>query len=60
MKTPVKEVTLTINDIRRKFWVGATENLLEILRRYSYFSVKSGCDDSTCGVCTVLLDGKPT
>ncbi|MBN1668723.1 MAG: molybdopterin-dependent oxidoreductase [Anaerolineales bacterium] len=60
MKTTVKEVTLTINDVRRKFQVGATEKLLEVLRRYSYFSVKSGCDDGTCGVCMVLVDGKPT
>ena len=59
METTKVEINLTINNISRKLMVGVEESLLSVLRRYSYFSVKSGCDDGTCGVCTVLQDGKP-
>jgi len=59
METGKVEINLTINNIPRKLVVGVEESLLTVLRNYSYFSVKSGCDDGTCGVCTVLQDGKP-
>lgn len=35
------------------------EYLLDTLRAHHYTSVKRGCDSTSCGVCTVLLDGKP-
>lgn len=35
------------------------EYLLDTLRKHHVTSVKKGCDESTCGVCTVLLDDKP-
>lgn len=53
------EIVLTINNLQQTFLVGKNESLLDALRHASYFSVKHGCDDGTCGVCTVLLDGKP-
>jgi len=59
METAKVEINLTINNIPRKLLVGVEDSLLTVLRHYSYFSVKSGCDDGTCGVCTVLQDGKP-
>lgn len=33
--------------------------LLEYLRSKGYYSVKRGCETSNCGLCTVLLEGKP-
>ena len=33
--------------------------LLDFLRDRGYHSVKRGCDTSNCGLCTVLMDGKP-
>ena len=33
--------------------------LLDFLREKGCFSIKCGCDTSNCGLCTVLLDGKP-
>lgn len=59
METAKVEINLTINNIPRKLLVGVEDSLLTVLRRNSYFSVKSGCDDGSCGVCTVLQDGKP-
>ncbi len=58
MKTHTSKITLTINNVNRTLLVGQDESLLDALRRLSYFSVKRGCDDGTCGVCAVLLDGK--
>jgi len=52
-------VTLTINGVRKKLSVGKKEYLLDALRNASYFSVKRGCDSGDCGICAVLLDGKP-
>jgi putative selenate reductase molybdopterin-binding subunit len=59
MKTQTIEITLTINNVNRKLSVGKDESLLDALRRASYFSVKCGCDDGICGICTVLLNGTP-
>jgi putative selenate reductase molybdopterin-binding subunit len=59
MKNQTVEITLIINHETRKLTVRQDESLLDTLRRLSYFSVKYGCEDGTCGVCTILLNGKP-
>ena len=33
--------------------------LLDFLRSKGFFSVKCGCETSNCGLCTVMLEGKP-
>ncbi len=59
MSDAKSEVTLTINQVQRTLKVEKDETLLNALRAASYFSVKSGCDTGSCGVCTVLVNGKP-
>ena len=34
--------------------------LLVLLRDMGCYSVKRGCDTTNCGLCTVLVDGKPS
>ncbi len=53
------KIKLNINQQVKTFNVEANEFLLDVLRRYNYTSVRRGCDNTSCGVCTVLLDGKP-
>lgn len=59
MQTTNKEITLTINGTRNNFCVSPEETLLDALRNAGYFSVKYGCGVGDCGVCTVLVNGKP-
>lgn len=49
----------TINGIGKELLINADEFLVDTLRKAGYLSVKRGCDTSSCGLCTVLLDGKP-
>jgi len=53
------KVKFNLNGRDREFEVSPNEYLLETLRNNHITSVKNGCNESTCGVCTVLLDGKP-
>jgi aerobic-type carbon monoxide dehydrogenase small subunit (CoxS/CutS family) len=52
------DISLTINSEDRRISIQAGETLLEVLRRLGYAGVKHGCEDGSCGVCTVLLDGQ--
>ena len=50
MKDSTVDIAITINNEHRIFSVKPEETLLSMLRKASYFSVKSGCDDGTCGL----------
>jgi putative selenate reductase molybdopterin-binding subunit len=52
------ELTLIINGDARCFTIQVGETLLEVLRRNGYLGVKHGCEDGSCGMCAVILDGK--
>ncbi|BBE30610.1 (2Fe-2S)-binding protein [Tepiditoga spiralis] len=54
------KINIKINNLNKTFNIDNYGiSLLDLLRREGYKSVKKGCDTGTCGVCTVLLDGKP-
>jgi aerobic carbon-monoxide dehydrogenase small subunit len=61
MKRPMKQlISLKINGREYEVAVPASRTLLELLREdLKLTGTKEGCDDGTCGSCTVLLDGKP-
>lgn len=54
------KVKVIVNDLEQIFDIKPDEYLLDTLRNNHYMSVKRGCDNSSCGVCTVLVDGLPT
>lgn len=52
-------ITLNVNGVPYEVLIRPDEYLIETLRRLNFVSVKKGCDTTSCGVCTILLDGKP-
>ena len=53
------EIKLKLNGRETIAHVDADTVLLDFLREQGCYSVKRGCDTSNCGLCTVLMDGKP-
>ena len=53
------EVKLTLNGKAVCQNIDADTILLDFLRDHGCLSVKRGCGTSACGLCTVLMDGKP-
>lgn len=52
-------VEFYLNDTLVSYDVRPDEYLSETLRSHGIKSVKVGCNESTCGSCTLLLEGKP-
>ena len=53
------EVKLTLNGKAIVGHVDADMLLIDFLRQHGCLSVKRGCETANCGLCTVLMDGKP-
>ena len=54
----MRRVALTVNGVRHEFEVEPRELLVYVLReRLGLTGTNVGCDTSSCGACTVLLDG---
>lgn len=53
------KITYTLNGQAHADEVDPVQPLTEYLRAQGCLSVKRGCETSNCGLCTVLLDGRP-
>ena len=53
------QISLLVNGMRHQVFVEPRDTLLDVLRKdLGLTGTKKGCDEGTCGACTVLLDGK--
>ena len=53
-------IELQVNGRRHELAVAPNETLLDVLRETLRLTgTKCACDDSSCGSCTVLVDGRP-
>ena len=53
------KIKVKVKQVDKVFDVQAHEYLLDVLRKNDYVSVRRACDNTSCGVCTILLDDKP-
>ncbi len=53
------DIKLKLNGKQLSASVEPDTLLLDFLRDNKCYSVKRGCETSNCGLCTVLMDGKP-
>ena len=53
------EVKLTLNGRQITDLIEADMLLIDFVRKHNCLSVKRGCETANCGLCTVLMDGKP-
>jgi carbon-monoxide dehydrogenase small subunit len=51
-------ITLTLNGQPKEFEARPSDRLLDVLRRNGYTGAKWGCDEGSCGFCTVIVDGE--
>ena len=52
------QIELTLNGTEQTFDVDRSDALLDILRRNGYTGAKRGCNEGSCGFCTVIVDGE--
>ena len=55
----MRRIAMTVNGVRRELEVEPRELLVYVLReRLGLTGTNVGCDTSSCGACTLLLDGE--
>lgn len=52
-------LNVVINNRKKELLIEDDEYLVDTMRKAGYLSVKRGCDTGACGLCTVLVEGKP-
>ena len=60
MNRTIRYIKLRVNGEERDVACAPNRTLLEVLREdLQLLGTKEACDDGSCGVCTVLVDGRP-
>lgn len=49
---------VTINGVKKDIEIQPNEYLIDVLRRTGYKGVKRGCNEGTCGTCTIIFNDK--
>ncbi|MHA1444458.1 MAG: (2Fe-2S)-binding protein [Candidatus Hodarchaeales archaeon] len=49
---------VSINGVKKNIEIQLNEILIDVLRREGYKGVKRGCNEGTCGTCTIIFNGK--
>ena len=52
------EIHVTLNGAPSTLVIAPADTLLSVLRREGFLGVKHGCEDGSCGMCAVILDGR--
>ena len=52
-------INFWLNGVNRHAEISPDTLLIDFLREQGCFSVKRGCETANCGLCTVLMDGRP-
>ena len=52
-------INFWLNGVNRHAEIHPDTLLIDFLREQGCFSVKRGCETANCGLCTVLMDGRP-
>ena len=52
-------INFWLNGVNRHAEISPDTLLIDFLRKQGCFSVKRGCETANCGLCTVLMDGRP-
>ena len=52
-------INFWLNGVNRNAEIQPDTLLIDFLRKQGCFSVKRGCETANCGLCTVLMDGRP-
>jgi carbon-monoxide dehydrogenase small subunit len=53
-------ITIKVNGKEYGLYVDSTDRLIDVLRyRLGFKSLKEACSTGDCGLCTVLMDGRP-
>lgn len=53
------KLQFTLNDRPISCEISPEASLLSVLRHLGCHSVRSGCDTTSCGICTVWVEGRP-
>ena len=54
------QVTFYLNNVQVTYDVKPNEYLAKTLRNHGVKSIKIGCNESSCGSCTLLIEGRPS
>ncbi|AFS79386.1 xanthine dehydrogenase, iron-sulfur binding subunit XdhC [Gottschalkia acidurici 9a] len=53
------QIKINVNGENKTVEIKPHEYILDTLRGLGYYSVRRGCDTTSCGLCTILVDKKP-